>query len=66
MNINLQKKRSSGLSIILAFFALAYVFGAIYLILSWAGIQSYDPGIWQHNSLPFYALVFLITAISIY
>jgi hypothetical protein len=66
MNANIQTKRSRGLSIILVFFELVYALGTIYLLLSWFGIQFYDPNIWQHNSLPFYALVFLVSAISIF
>ena len=66
MGANIQRNRFRGLSIILMFFELVYALGIIYFLLSWFGVQFYDPNIWQHNSLPFYALVFLISAVSIF
>jgi hypothetical protein len=66
MNANVQKKHTRGLSTILALFAFVYVPGFFYLLLSWFGIQSYDPLRWQYNSLPLYALVFLTGTVSLY
>ncbi len=66
MNMPEQRKRSRGLSILLTVFALIYGVGAIYLFLSWTGVQSYDSGFWLHASLPFYVLVFLIALIGLY
>lgn len=65
MNAASQRKHSFGLSILLVFFALVYVPGAIYLFLSWIGVQSHNPESWQHQTLPLYALVFVIAAIGV-
>lgn len=66
MNTLSQRKFSSSLSIILGLFTFIYGIGVFYLFLSWIGVQSYDPGIWQHDSLPFYVLVFLIALIGLF
>lgn len=61
-----QSRYSRGLSIILVLFTLVYALGLVYLLLSWLGIQSFDPAIWQPDSLPIYMLVFLIGTVSLY
>lgn len=66
MSVDSQGKRSRGLTIMLVFFGLVYGIGTIYLFLSWIGVQSYDPGYWQHDAMPFYALVFALAATGAY
>jgi len=66
MNNTVQKKYNRGFSIILAVFTFIYPMGTIFLFLTWLGVQSFDPLIWQPESLPFYVLVFLLGSISIY
>jgi hypothetical protein len=61
-----QRKHDRGLSIILAIFTLVYPLGAVYLLLSWFGAQSFNPMLWQRNSLLIYALIFLIGTVSLY
>jgi hypothetical protein len=66
MKDNIRQQHGRGLLIILAFFMLIYSIGAFYFLLSWSGVQSFDPIHWQPNSIPFYALVFLIGLASVY
>ena len=65
MNNIIPRRYGRGFTSILALFTFIYVAGAILLILSWFGIQSFDPLTWQHNTLPFYALVYLIGAVCL-
>jgi hypothetical protein len=66
MTVQIQKKRSRGLTIILVVFTSIYILGVFYSLLSFLNVQSYDSDIWQRNSLPFYFLVFLMAAIGIF
>ncbi len=66
MNMPKQRKLSRGLSILLTILAVIYGIGAVYLFLSWIGVQSYDSGFWLQASLPFYVLVFLMTLTGLY
>ena len=66
MNTINQRKRNPGLSIILTIFAVTYVIGAIYLLLSWVGLQSYDLGFWRRESFAFYTLVFVLAETGVY
>jgi len=53
-----------GFKLILGLFTFVYAGGVVFFLLSWLGVQSYDSLSWQPNSLPFFALVFLIGAVS--
>ena len=66
MNSTIQKRYSLGFSIVLALFTFVYAVGVILMLLAWFGVQSLDPLTWQREALPFYALVFLIGAVSAY
>ena len=64
MNISLQKKYSRGFTSILAIFTGVYTLGAAFMLLSWSGLQGYNPYTWRRDSLPLYALVCLSGALS--
>jgi hypothetical protein len=66
MNNILQKRFNRGFYVILSVFTFTYAVGFFFLLLSWLGLQGFDPSRWQHNALPFYALVFLIGTISLF
>jgi len=64
MNNSVQKKHSRGFASILALFTGIYILGAAFMLLAWSGLQGYNPYTWRRDSLPLYALVFLIGALS--
>ena len=66
MTVQIQKKRSRGLTIILVVLTSIYILGVFYSLLSFFTVQSHDSEIWQRSSLPFYAFVFLMAAIGIF
>jgi len=55
-----------GFAGVLAILAFVYPLGFAYMILSWLGIQSYDPLLWPHDTLPIYSLVFLLGCAGLY
>jgi hypothetical protein len=52
MNAGIQKRYSLGFAVILSVFTMIYFSGAIYTLLSWLGVQWFDPSVWQRNALP--------------
>jgi len=64
MNNAMQRSYSRGFSTILALFGLVYTLGAAFMLFAWSGLQSYDPLTWPSNSLPFFALVFLLGSLG--
>ncbi len=66
MTVQMQKKRSRGLTIILVVLTSIYILGVLYSLLSFLTLQGYDSDIWQRNSLPFYTIVFLTAAVGIF
>ena len=64
MNNAMQRSYSRGFSTILALFGLVYTLSAAYMLFAWSGLQSYDPLTWPSNSLPFFALVFLLGSLG--
>jgi hypothetical protein len=66
MTVQMQKKRSRGLTIILVVLTSIYILGVLYSLLSFLTLQGYDSDIWQRNSLPFYTIVFLMAAVGIF
>ena len=66
MSALVQRRYGRGLSIILVLFTLIYTLGLIYLLLCWFGVQSFDPAVWQPNSLSLYIFVFLMGTGSLY
>jgi hypothetical protein len=53
---------SSGLKFFLVFLTVVYLLGAVYALLIFSGLQSYDPAIWQPHSAPLFALIFVVAA----
>lgn len=53
---------SSGLKLFLVFFAVVYLLGAVYALLTFNGLQSYDPAVWQPQSAPLFTLIFVAAA----
>jgi hypothetical protein len=66
MNSYVPKRYNPGFYIILSLFTFIYAAGLVFTLLSWFGIQSFDPSIWQQDALPFYAPVFMIGIVSVY
>jgi hypothetical protein len=64
MNNAMQRSYSRGFSVILALFSLVYTLGTAYMLFAWSGLQSFDPLNWPANSLPFFALVFLLGSLG--
>ncbi|MBI3176244.1 MAG: hypothetical protein HYZ25_21170 [Chloroflexi bacterium] len=55
-----------GFVVVLTILAFTYPLGFAYMILSWLGIQSYDPLLWPKDALPIYALVFLLGCVGLF
>lgn len=55
-----QIRFSRGFVVVLAILTSVYPLGFAYMILSWLGVQSYNPLLWPQDTLPIYALVFLL------
>ena len=56
--------KAKRLALITSVLIVLYLAGAILLITGWFGVQSLDPAVWRTESLPLYAVTFLIGAIS--
>ena len=59
MRFQFAKNYSKLFNTMLVFLGLTYFLGAMFLILAWFGLQSYDRSIWQGYALPAYALLFI-------
>ena len=59
MKFQFAKNYSKLFNAVLVFLALVYFLGTLFLILAWLGLQSYDMSVWQSNTLPAYALLFI-------
>ncbi len=59
-------KFGRGFAVVLSILAFVYPVGFAYMILSWMGLQSYDPLLWPQGTFPAYALVFLLGCAGLY
>ena len=60
------RKRSTAFSIILYLLLITYLIGAFFLFISWRSMEGFATLAWQRDTMPFYALVALLGAASVF
>lgn len=56
------RKRSQGLTLLCYMLMIVYAVGAVFLFISWQGLEGVEPLAWRRETIPVYAFLALVGA----